>query len=62
MNDKCIMLGLLDPNGFEIINRVYSTEGISPTVNTCGGGGREIKVLLVENESNDSCDARKTEE
>lgn len=25
--------------------RVYSTEGISPTLNTCGGGGHEVKIV-----------------
>ena len=25
--------------------RVYSTRGIAPTINTCGGGGREPKIL-----------------
>lgn len=30
---------------FEIINRVYSTDGIAPTINTCGGGGREPKIM-----------------
>ena len=30
---------------FESSNRVYSTEGIAPTVLTCAGGGTEIKVL-----------------
>ena len=26
--------------------RVYSINGISPTINTCQGGGREPKVLV----------------
>lgn len=30
---------------FESANRVYSTEGIAPTVHTCTSGGTEIKVL-----------------
>lgn len=25
--------------------RVYSTEGVSPTLNACGGGGLEVKIL-----------------
>lgn len=25
--------------------RVYSTDGISPTLNTCGGGDREVKII-----------------
>lgn len=28
--------------------RVYSTNGIAPTINTCGGGDREPKVLSVQ--------------
>ncbi|SET05632.1 C-5 cytosine-specific DNA methylase [Pseudobutyrivibrio sp. C4] len=38
------MLGCMD-GSFEIINRVYSTDGIAPTINTCGGGGREPKIM-----------------
>lgn len=26
--------------------RIYSTEGLSPTLNCCGGGGLEVKVLV----------------
>lgn len=26
--------------------RVYSADGIAPTINTCQGGGREPKVLV----------------
>lgn len=33
-------------NSFESTNRVYSTKGLSPTLNTCGGGGREPKFLV----------------
>lgn len=29
--------------------RIYSTEGISPTLNTCGGGQREPKIVQIEN-------------
>lgn len=29
--------------------RVYSQYGVSPTLNTCQGGGREPKVLVVTN-------------
>lgn len=27
--------------------RIYSTNGISPALNTCGGGGLEPKILEV---------------
>lgn len=30
-------------------SRTYSTDGISPTIQTCQGGGRQPKVLLKEN-------------
>ena len=30
------------------IGRVYEAEGIAPTINTCGGGGREPLVLIGE--------------
>jgi len=33
-------------NGHDILKRVYSTDGISPTVTTCGGGNTEPKILV----------------
>lgn len=30
---------------FESANRVYDVEGVSPTINTCGGGGLQPKIL-----------------
>lgn len=39
------MVGLLDMKGNESIRRVYSAEGISPTLTTMGGGHREPKIL-----------------
>ena len=30
---------------FESANRVYDVEGIAPTINTCGGGGLEPKII-----------------
>jgi DNA (cytosine-5)-methyltransferase 3A len=35
-----------DINGHDILKRVYSPEGKSPTLNTMGGGNREPKVAL----------------
>lgn len=35
----------VDINGHDILKRVYSPEGKSPTLNTMGGGNREPKVL-----------------
>jgi len=34
-----------DLNGHDILKRVYSPDGKSPTVNTCQGGNREPKVV-----------------
>jgi DNA (cytosine-5)-methyltransferase 1 len=42
---KLIKVGDLDIKGNESIKRVYSTEGISPTLTTMGGGNREPKIL-----------------
>lgn len=30
---------------FESANRVYDTDGVAPTMNTCGGGGLQPKIL-----------------
>lgn len=30
---------------FESANRVYDTEGLAPTINTCGGGGLQPKII-----------------
>ena len=35
-----------DINGHDILKRVYSEDGKSPTVNTCGGGNTEPKVVV----------------
>ena len=35
-------------NTFESANRVYDTDGLSPTINTCGGGGLQPKNIEVE--------------
>lgn len=34
--DKCFQLG----------KRVYAVKGIAPSHNTCGGGGRQPKILV----------------
>ena len=36
--------GIYDTS-FDCIKRVYSTQGIVPTINTCGGGHREPKIV-----------------
>ena len=35
-------------NTFESANRVYDTDGLSPTINTCGGGGLQPKIVEVQ--------------
>ena len=40
----------LDPDHFknnEMHRRVYSPDGISPTISTCAGGNTEPKILVV---------------
>jgi DNA (cytosine-5)-methyltransferase 1 len=41
--------GRIDLKGFDILKRVYSVEGISPTLNTNGGGNRETKIKILNN-------------
>jgi len=43
--DGCKQVGIADLNGHDILKRVYSVEGKSPTLNTCGGGNREPKII-----------------
>ena len=44
--NKLIMVGLLEGKAKECCRRVYDEDGIAPTLNTCGGGQREPKVLV----------------
>ena len=46
---KCIQVAMLDKEAYpqiEMHRRVYSPEGTSPTIHTCGGGGTEPKVMV----------------
>ena len=52
--NKLIMVGLLDGKAKESCRRVYDENGIAPTLNTCGGGQREAKVLIRLDFSNDN--------
>ncbi|MGG3987290.1 DNA (cytosine-5-)-methyltransferase [Bacillus smithii] len=40
------MLGHIDLKGHDAIKRVYSTEGVAPTLTTMGGGHREPKIAI----------------
>lgn len=46
---KCIQVGTLDIKGIDQIKRVYSPEGISPTLTTMNGGNRESKIEVIGN-------------
>ena len=51
---KCIQIGKLDIKGIDQIKRVYSPEGLSPTLTTMGGGNTEPKILsYVDKKYND---------
>ena len=55
--NKIIQIGNIRNSTEKFVNpqtgRVYSVDGIAPTVNTCQGGGREPKVLVrIDNETN----------
>ena len=48
-NDRCLLVGSLNIKGkFDSANRVYSPNGLSPTINTCAGGGLENKIIDME--------------
>lgn len=38
------MIGKLDIKGTDTIKRVYDINGISPTITTCDGGYRQVKI------------------
>lgn len=44
--NKLLQIGTLDIKGPDMIKRVYSTEGICPTINTFQGGNTETKVAI----------------
>lgn len=44
--NRCLQVGEADIKGRDILKRVYSPEGKSPTLTTCGGGHREPKVYV----------------
>lgn len=45
-NQGCQMVGMLDIKGQDQCRRVYSVDGIAPTLTTSGGGGqREVKIF-----------------
>ena len=42
------MVGLIDLKGHDAIKRVYSAEGVAPTLTTMGGGHREPKIAELQ--------------
>ena len=40
------LLQVAQLDGFESSGRVYSPDGLPPTLNTCGGGNREVKISI----------------
>lgn len=47
-NSLCVMVGLNEIKGYDIIKRVYSIEGKCPTLTTMQGGHREPKIAVNE--------------
>ena len=47
-NKKIIQAADLNHYGNDQMNRIYGVEGISPTLKTVTGGGREVKILVRE--------------
>ena len=43
---KCVQVGELDIKGHDCIKRVYSCQGISPTLTDMQGGNRQPKILI----------------
>lgn len=41
------MIGHVNVNGHDLLKRVYSTDGISPTLTTMGGGNTEPKIAII---------------
>lgn len=53
---EIVVIGTMDNNldhTFESANRVYGVDGIAPTVNTCGGGGLQAKIMEVQKINSD---------
>jgi hypothetical protein len=60
-NGEVIQVGNIYPDTPTFKNRtmgrVYDIEGLAPTINTCGGGGREPKIVVYEERDNSSNDS-----
>lgn len=45
---KCVQIGELDIKGHDCVKRVYSGEGLAPTLTDMQGGNRQPKILIDE--------------
>lgn len=52
---KCVEIGKTDFGNNETLNRIYSTDGLSPTLNTMQGGHREPKIAEQGGQLKTSC-------
>lgn len=43
---KCVQIGTLDMKGIDQIKRVYSPDGLCPTLTTMAGGNTEPKIII----------------
>lgn len=48
--NRCLQVADLNHYGFEDMNRVYSNDGVSPTLRTMKGGNRQPKILINEDQ------------
>ena len=46
----CVLQGGKWDKIYENCRRVYSVDGIAPTIPTCGGGNTEPKIIIFDNE------------
>ncbi len=44
MQEKVKVVGIME-GSYESPNRVYSPDCLAPTLDTCGGGNRQVKIL-----------------
>lgn len=58
-DSKCIKIGDITSK-FESTNRVYSPEGLSPTITTMGGGNQEPKIVAMRGRNLDNPSDRTT--
>lgn len=58
-DSKCIKIGDITSK-FESTNRVYSPEGLSPTITTMGGGNQEPKIVVMRGRNLDNPSDRTT--